>query len=237
MTPKRELSWAVLVPALTVPFFGALLYFVLIPGGLLGQAAYTGTKVFTLVFPLLFLGKVGPGGLFRRETRQVHWPAWRTVILTGALSGVVIAGAGAALLQTPLGTMVREGAGAVTEKAEGLGFREHFVLFAVFVSVVHSALEEYYWRWFVYGHLRGKINRWAAHGIAAVAFGGHHLVITMQFFRPGLALFLTACVVMGGFIWTMMYERQGTVVGCWLSHLGVDVFLMIVGYQLIMAAG
>lgn len=228
------MSWAALLPALTVPFLGSLIYFVWIPEGPVGQATYTGTKIFTLVYPLFFLRLIGSSGLTRREERQATWPSWKVVVLTGVGSGLAIALLGALLMLTPLGEMVREGADEVTDKAEGLGFRKHFLLFAVFVSVFHSALEEYYWRWFAYGHLREKVGHWAGHGIAALAFGGHHLVITMQFFSPGLAIFLTLCVVAGGLIWTLMYEWQGTVIGCWLSHLCVDVLLMLIGYQLLM---
>ncbi len=61
----------------------------------------------------------------------------------------------------------------------------------------------------------------------------HHLVVTLQFFPVLLALALTACVIVGGVIWSMMYERQGTLVGCWLSHLFVDIMLMVIGYQLL----
>ncbi len=230
------MAWAALGPALTVPLLGAMVYFVWFPEGRVGQAAYTATKVFTLLYPLFFLRWIGSSGLTRREERKTSWPPWRAVILTGLVSGGAIAGLGTLLMLTPLGALVREGAGAVTEKAEGLGFREHFLLFAVFVSVFHSALEEYYWRWFLYGHLREKVGRWAGHGIAAVAFGGHHLVVTLQFFSPALAIFLTACVVTGGLIWTLMYEWHGSVAGCWISHLCVDVFLMVVGFQLIFLA-
>ena len=122
----------------------------------------------------------------------------------------------------------------VRARAEGLGFKDNFVLFAIFLSIVHSALEEFYWRWFAYGQLRHKVSREAAHILAAVAFGGHHLIITLQFFPIPLALFLTASVVVGGFIWSMMYEKQGTVIGCWISHICVDVMLMVIGFQLIM---
>jgi len=117
-----------------------------------------------------------------------------------------------------------------------LGFKDHFVLFAVFVSVLHSGLEEFYWRWFAYGQLRRKMTRRAAHLVAAVAFGGHHLIITLQFFSVALAFFLTGCVVVGGMIWSIMYERQGTIIGCWVSHLCVDVMLMVIGFQLVMGA-
>ena len=155
---------------------------------------------------------------------------------TGLATGVAIAAVGFLLMLTPLGEMVREGAGRVAARAEGLGFKEHFLLFAIFVSVIHSGLEEYYWRWFLYGQLRHKMTPRATHLIAAGAFGGHHLIITLQFFPAALAFFLTACVVVGGLIWSIMYERQGTVVGCWVSHLCVDVMLMIIGFELIMGA-
>jgi len=35
-------------------------------------------------------------------------------------------------------------------------------------------------------------------------------------------------------IWSAMYERQGTIMGCWVSHLCVDVMLMVIGFQLVM---
>jgi membrane protease YdiL (CAAX protease family) len=236
MTTERELSWVFLLPALLVPTLGSLIYFVWFPEGKLGQAAYSATKIFTLLYPVLFLKWVGLGGLIRRMRThaEVRWPRWRTIVLTGFGSGLAIALVGSLLMLTQLGTMVREGAGAVADKAEGLGFKEHFVFFAIFLAVFHSALEEFYWRWFACGQLRKKTGRWMSHGIAAVAFGGHHLVITLQFFPPALAGLFTICVVAGGFIWTLMYERQGTLIGCWISHFCVDVFLMIIGFQLIM---
>ncbi|RLB57264.1 MAG: hypothetical protein DRJ42_00770 [Deltaproteobacteria bacterium] len=232
---SRSIGWAALAPALVVPLLGSLLYFVWVPEGALGQAAYTLTKVFTLVYPLFFLRSIGANGLTRRQDDQgARWPSWRSVALAGLGSGVLIAALGAALMLTPLGDLVRLGAGAATAKADALGFREHFVLFAIFISVIHSGLEEYYWRFFVYGQLREKCRPWVAHGIAAVAFAAHHLVLTLQFFSVGLAVFMAVAVAVGGLLWSLMYERQGTVLGSWLSHLCVDAFLMVVAYQLVM---
>jgi len=233
---NRELSWALLIPPLVVPALGALFYFVILPEGNLGKSAYTVIKLFTLIYPFLFLRHIGLGGIIRRRRHDpaAQWPRWRVVMFTGLATGLAIAGVGFLLMETPLGDVVREGADRVSSKAEGLGFKDHFVLFAVFVSVIHSGLEEFYWRWFAYGQLRRKMTRWAAHLVAAGAFGGHHLIITLQFFPVALAFFLTGCVVVGGVIWSIMYERQGTIIGCWVSHLCVDVMLMVIGFQLIM---
>jgi membrane protease YdiL (CAAX protease family) len=232
------MSWSAMVPALVVPFLCALVYFVWIPQGNGGRGAYAFTKVWVLIYPLFFFGWIGLGGLVRREDREANWPSWKVVIWSGLASGAAIALIGWLMVLTPIGDIVREHSHKVVAKAEGLGFRERhrFLLVATFITVFHSAMEEYYWRWFVYGHLRQMVGHWPGHIIAAVAFTGHHVVLTLQFFPVPLALFLSVLVVLGGMIWTLMYEWHGSVWGCWLSHLVVDGFLMVVGYRLLMDA-
>lgn len=233
MSAGQGLGWKAVAPALMVPVLLCLVYFVWMPEGVVGKGAYTLTKLFLIGYPLIFVARTGWEGLWKRKVGGAGPVRWGTILWTGVVSGIVIAAAGAGLMLTPLGAIIREGATAVGKRADGLGFREHYILFALFVSVLHSAVEEYYWRWFVYGNLRGLCGRRWAHGIAGVAFAAHHLVVTMQFFPVPMALFLSLCVAVGGVIWSLMYERQGTVVGCWISHLCVDALLMGIGYQLL----
>jgi hypothetical protein len=65
----RSRTWAVVLPATVLPLFGALLYFVIAKGVGLAQLAYSGTKLFTLVWPLIAV----PWILKHRIER----PAWR----------------------------------------------------------------------------------------------------------------------------------------------------------------
>ena len=222
---RRSLSWIFLWPALVVPLLGSLLYFVWLPGAAWAQAVYGLTKLFTLVYPFFFVG-------WKELLKQAPTVSWKAVIVWGLGSGVAICAAGALLMLSPVGDMVREGAGPIREKAEQLGFVSNFLLFAVFISIFHSALEEFYWRGFVFGKLREKTGRVVAHVGAGIAFAAHHLVVTWQYFDPPLAIVLALFVAIGGVIWTFLYQRQGSLIGCWLSHLCVDVFLMVVGYQL-----
>ena len=221
------LAWRYLLPALLVPLLGSLFYFVWLPESAVAQVTYGATKVFTLVYPLCFVG-------WKQLFTQRPKVNWKKASAVGMGSGLLICGAGVLLMLSPVGDMIRAGAGPIQEKGELLGFTEHFLLFAVFISLFHSALEEYYWRGFVFGKLRGRVGLWTSHILAALAFAAHHLVVTWQFFDPPLAIFLAFCVAVGGFLWTLLYQRQGTLLGCWLSHLCVDVLLMVVGYQLIM---
>ena len=225
-----------MVAGLVVPLVCALVYVVWVPHGNAGRSAWFVTKIWIICYPLFFFSMIGLGGLVRREDRRAAWPTWAVVIWTGLLTGVCISLIGCLMVITPVGDIVKANSHNLVEKAEGLGFasRGRFLLVAAFITVLHSAMEEYYWRWFIYGHLRQMVGHWPGHLIAAVAFTGHHLVLMSVLFPLPLALFLSFLVGLGGLIWTLMYEWQGTVLGCWLSHLVVDAFLMIVGYRLIM---
>ncbi len=223
---RLPISWPALLPALLVPLLGSLLYFVWLPGAEISQLVYGATKVFTLVYPFFF---VGWKDLFTSPPTT----SWGKIIVIGLGSGIAISVAGIALMFSPIGDLVQAGADPIREKATKMGFAQNFLLFAVFISLFHSALEEFYWRGFVFGKLKERVGNAGSHILAGLAFAAHHLVVTWQFFDPPLAIFLAICVAIGGVIWTLLYQRQGSLVGVWLSHLCVDVLLMVVGYQLI----
>src|SRR5262249_84918 len=89
----------------------------------------------------------------------------------------------------------------------GLAKPGGYLLLAGFLSVIHSLLEEYYWRWFVFGWLRRLIPRLAAMVLSSLAFMAHHVVILAVFF-PGrfwtAALPLALAVAVGGFVWAWL---------------------------------
>ena len=72
---------------------------------------------------------------------------------------------------------------------------------ALFISVFHSLLEEYYWRWFVFGRLERSLPLAAAIGISSLAFMAHHVFVLAYYF-PGrfwsAAVPFSLCVAAGG---------------------------------------
>ena len=75
------------------------------------------------------------------------------------------------------------------------------MLLAGFISILHSLLEEYYWRWFIFGELKQYVPLVMAITLSSLAFMAHH-VIVLYVFLPGE--FLTAvvpfslCIGVGG---------------------------------------
>jgi membrane protease YdiL (CAAX protease family) len=225
-------TWLWLLPAMLVPGVLACVYFVWLSDSQAGSLVYGAAKLFLLAFPLVALGGV-PRVPFR------HAPVDRgRSVLWGLVTGVTVAGAAFGLMAIPaVGGLVWSAGPAVTAKAVGLGFARHFVLFALFVSLAHSAIEEYYWRWFVFRGVRARLGAFPAHALAAAAFALHHLVVTWQYFPPVPAVVFASAVAVGGAIWSLLYERHGSLLGPWLSHLVVDLAIMSIGYKLLVANG
>ncbi len=104
----------------------------------------------------------------------------------------------------------------------------------VFYAICHSGLEEYYWRWFVFGQLRQRLGFGSAIGIASLAFTAHHVIVLATYFgwwSPWTYAF-SLSVAVGGAVWAWLYERSGSLTGPWLSHLIVDAGIFLVGYDL-----
>lgn len=231
---KPKLIFALLVGML-LPFLGAVFYFILLSGrGELARLIYGGVKIFTLLWPL-FCVQV----LFRERLNFLHrveTPSSQVIYL-GLFSGVIIVFAMFCLLRTGVGQIVQSSAPSIIGKAKELGILEHYVMYSLALSFLHSIIEEYYWRWFVYGWMRRLLPWKVSSCIAALSFTLHHVVILSQFFPSSLVLLLSFCVFVGGILWSMMYEMQHTLVGAWVSHSIVDLGIMAVGWKLLFEAG
>ena len=117
------------------------------------------------------------------------------------------------------------------------GVAMHYITFAVFISFVNAALEEIYWRWFVFGQLFHLVSRWWAHGIAAIAFASFHFVILGQLFPTGATVFFGLVVGGVGLVWSLIYEKYGSLLGPWLSHMIIDAGLMWIGWLALQDVG
>src|SRR5262249_33931901 len=145
-----------------------------------------------------------------------HWPRWTRPHFQGlplALAFGLLVGAGImvmyfawlrgspALASTP--EMVRQ---KLSQFNADTPVR-YFILAGV-IAGLHSLLEEYYWRWFVFGWLTRLMSWPIALVLSSLAFMGHH-VIVLAVYLPGE--FWTAvtpfslCVAVGGGVWAWLY--------------------------------
>jgi membrane protease YdiL (CAAX protease family) len=110
---------------------------------------------------------------------------------------------------------------------------EKFIALGVFLSVLHAFLEEYYWRWFVFGQLRRGLPLGLAIVLSSLAFAAHHVIVLWTYMPNWTATIVFSLgVALGGAAWAWIYHRSRSLIGSWLSHVLVDAGLMWIGFDL-----
>jgi membrane protease YdiL (CAAX protease family) len=197
--------------------------------------AYAVGKLIQFSFPACYVLWTEPG-------RLRPAPPTRRGLAAGAAFGVLAAAAILGLYYARLRPeLVKLGAPAqIAAKVRQFGMDSPaaFLVMAAFISVGHSLLEEYYWRWFVFGRLRRRVPVGWAVVISALAFTAHHVIILAVYVR-GPEAFLTRVlplslgIAVGGAVWAWLYHRTGSIYAPWVSHLLIDAAIMAVGYDLL----
>lgn len=230
-------STLLLVFLLFFPLVQALLYFVIMAdwNPTFQKGTYSLTKIIMFLLPLVYMIK------FAREPLRVR--RFNTQgLLEGSIFGIGVLIAMCILYFAWLKPIGLIGPGtpagdAIRERVSGFDFLTptRFLLFGGFVSLIHSGLEEYYWRWFTFGQLGRVINKYAAIIISGFGFMLHHVVIIGVYFgfaHPATWLFSFA-VAIGGMYWAWLYTRKESIYAPWLSHAWIDIAIFIVGYDVL----
>jgi membrane protease YdiL (CAAX protease family) len=157
----------------------------------------------------------------------------------GVAFGVVVACAMFALYWGALrgSELVTLATPAIRAKVTGAGLNSvvAYAAVGVFYSLLHSLLEEYYWRWFVYGQLRRWTSLFTANVVSSLGFMAHHVLVLGFYFgfaNPATYV-LASCIAIGGAAWAWLYQRSGSLLGPWLSHMLVDAAIFAIGYDLV----
>jgi uncharacterized protein len=233
--PRAEGEGAsALVFACLFPTFATWLYFIQLSGTGWALYAYAATKVIQFAFPAVWVMAMGGWGRPLPLRGKGRPKAGESGLLSGlAFLAIALAAWRPILDASPA---FERAPAAVAAKVASFGIDSgwKFLLLAAFYSLLHSFLEEYYWRWFVFGKLRSRLPFGAAAVVSSLAFTLHHVLVVGQFLGSfGLLTFLVALVVtVAGLLWSWLYERTGHLAGPWLSHALADAALMWIGYQM-----
>ncbi|HEV2946154.1 MAG TPA: CPBP family intramembrane glutamic endopeptidase [Gemmataceae bacterium] len=242
---RRE--WSALIFAMSFPAATAWFYFVALarpqlvdspattkpPGNAWVQATYAAGKVIQFAFPVLFLALAEPSSLRpgRPHFRGLIWG-----IAFGLLVGAgvfILYWAGLRTWLMEIGTTKR-----IQSKIEEFNCATpiRYVALAGFLAVIHSLMEEYYWRWFVFGRLRRLLALSSAITLSSFAFMAHHVIVLGMFFPNHFwtaAVPFSLCIAVGGAFWAWLYHRTGSIYSPWISHLLVDLAILAIGYDLV----
>lgn len=198
----------------------------------LQQTAYSVGKVIQFGFPIFWVIVV-------RRQRPTDWGPRRAGLAAGALFGLAVVGAMLATYQFWLvpTSALAAATNSIRDKVVGLGIDSaaRYAALGLFYAVLHSLLEEYYWRWFVFGQLRRRTSLATAVAISSLGFMAHHVVLLSHYFGWGsfLSLFFSLSVAIGGAAWAWLYHHSRSLYGPWLSHALVDAGIFLIGFEIV----
>lgn len=237
MTESRFIfaSRAFLVLAIVWPTLTTWLYFIALANqpAAWQQAAYLVGKLLQFALPLVWWCWQRPDIVLSNRRPVV------SMIIGGAFGFIVFTTMLAVFEFWLLPTGFFDVSGsAVQAKVVALGISSPaaFIALAVFYSLIHSFLEEYYWRWFVFRDCQRHASLGWAITISSLGFMAHHVLVLATYFgwdSPATYL-LSGGVALGGAFWAWLYNRYHSLLGPWFSHLLIDAAIFTIGYQLTM---
>jgi CAAX protease family protein len=237
LRPLTRADWIIVGVALALPTLVTWVYFILLNGApaRAQQTAYTVGKTIQFALPLVWVW------LVQRERPRLRRPRIWSLVTGGAFGLLVAAGMIGlyAMVLKPSGLLDKvEEAVLIKVKSFGAGNAAAFIALGVFYTAFHSLLEEYYWRWFVFGQLTRGCRLPIAIAVSSVGFAAHHVLVLglyFGYFGPTwlLTWLFSLAIVIGGSFWAWLYRAGDSLAAPWLSHACVDAAIFAIGYQMI----
>ena len=109
-----------------------------------------------------------------------------------------------------------------------------FWVFAAWLCVINSLLEEVVFRWYVDTRLKSiGISTAVLLPISASIFTAHHIIVLSAYFSWPLVVLGSVGVFCGGLIWSLLRLTFTTVLPGWISHALVDVSVVLIGWSIL----
>lgn len=123
---------------------------------------------------------------------------------------------------------------AITDKlGENVGVnKENFIYISLYIAVVNSFLEEFFFRGFAFLTLKRYVPRPAAYVFSALCFALYHVSIMDGWFSPWLLLLLIAALFAGGIIFNYLDEKFGNIYVSWFAHGCCNLAINSIGFVL-----
>jgi len=221
--------------AIFYPFVLTLLYFVVLADSTpwLQKSVFGIGKTFQFLLPVIFVAFV------LRKSWLIR-PFCVRGVFEGIAFGMVVLFMMITLyhlaLKQPGGYLAQDSRAVqmILEKVSAFGIESAvlFIVFGAFYSLIHSGLEEYYWRWFVFRRLKSMMSVTTAIVVSSLGFTLHHVVLLGTYFgyTDPFAWFCIFGVAVGGAYWAWNYHRSDSIWAAWISHGIIDAAIFTIGF-------
>ena len=190
-----------------------------------GYAIKSGIKIVLFgAVPILILLKLSSNHFV--EMFQLKWPSvWRSALL-GIAVYIIIVG-GYFLLRDHI-----DFSNITTSLNDSVGVNaSNFILVALYISIVNSFLEEFFFRGFSYNLLKSK-RRTFAYSICSIVFALYHVAMMIGWYDWWVFVVSILALFVTGLVFHLLNERTKTIYTSWIVHMFSNLGINTVGLLL-----
>lgn len=107
--------------------------------------------------------------------------------------------------------------------------KDNFIYVAIYISLVNSLLEEFFFRGYSFLNLKNIIPRKAAYSISAGLFAIYHVGMTIDMFNPVLFIITFIGLYLGGVVFNILNERSNNIYTSWIVHMFANFAINTIG--------
>lgn len=183
--------------------------------------------VFFLALPLIFFMKNREAFKGFKELFRFRKKGFRRALLLGV--GVYAVILGGFFIARNFFDFSRIASGLT----ESMGITaENFIFVALYISLMNSFLEEFFFRGYGFITLKKYTSRPAAYIISSTLFAVYHVGMLVGMVNIGLLLLMMAGLIIGGCIFSYLNESTDTIYPSWIVHMFANFAINTVGFIL-----
>jgi membrane protease YdiL (CAAX protease family) len=110
--------------------------------------------------------------------------------------------------------------------------RNNFFFVAVYISILNSLLEEFFFRGFLFLSLNKVSTRAVAYLISALAFAAYHIGIMVDWRNGTISFLAIIALLTGGLVFNYLNEKNKNIYSSWLVHISVNLALNTIGLMM-----
>ena len=115
----------------------------------------------------------------------------------------------------------------------GMGITaDNFLYVSLYISLMNSFLEEFFFRGFGFITLKKYTTRKTAYLFSSVLFAFYHVGMLVEMFHFGVLLLLLAGLIVGGCIFNYLNEKNDNIYPSWFVHMFANFAINTVGFIL-----
>ena len=120
-----------------------------------------------------------------------------------------------------------------TSLTSGMGITaDNFLYVAIYISIMNSFLEEFFFRGFGFITLKKYVNLKFAYLYSPVLFAIYHVGMLVNMFHPVVLFLLMLGLIVGGLIFNALNDKFGNIYPSWFVHMAANFAINTVGFIL-----